>query len=58
MNISTLGFPLLSLGFSTLKMNAIPLPEALENIFPELQGKNFLFIVTLRFSLAYCLAQV
>jgi len=58
MKISTLGFPLLSLRCSTLKMNAKPLPEALENVFPEVQGKSFFFIVTLRFSSAYCLIQV
>jgi hypothetical protein len=48
-----------SLGCLTLKMNPIPLPEALENIFPRaIQGNNFLFILTLPITAAYCLAQV
>ena len=34
-------------------MNAIPLPEALENIFPEVQDDIFLFILTLLFN--FCL---
>jgi hypothetical protein len=58
MKISALGFPSLSLGCSTLKMNPIPLPEALENIFREVQGNKFLCILTLPFTPAYYLAQV
>ena len=50
--------PLLSLGCLSLKMNPIPLPEALENIFPEVECNNFLFILTLPLTPAYCLAQV
>jgi hypothetical protein len=41
-NISTLGFPLFSLGCWTLNIDAVPLPEALENIFPEVQDNNCL----------------